>query len=44
MDMTPTSALMFLVGLIAGFVVGKLAGEDWAEERTFAFLTGKGKI
>ncbi len=44
MEITATKAAVFALGLLAGFWVGRLAGEDWAEERTFKFLTGRLKI
>jgi len=43
-DITTANAAMFAVGLVLGFAVGKLVGEDWAEERTFKFLTGRLKL
>lgn len=44
MEITLAKAGAFFVGATIGFVIGKLAGEDWAEERTFKFLTGRLKI
>lgn len=44
MELTVTNIALMAAGLISGFLVGKLAGEDWAEERTFKFLTGRLKL